>query len=98
MSGLVRSFRLDTSPWDPSAHWRIMTPSDPVDVGTQLDAHHIPETNGRMSVCRRCGARTDGPDGQHHVLHQTQERRSSDWLTAQARIRDIDRAKTLRLR
>ena len=35
-------------------------------IGTQLDEHHSPETNGRMSVCRRCGAQTDDPMGLHH--------------------------------
>jgi hypothetical protein len=73
-----------------------MNPTELINVGIQLDAHHAPETNGRMSVCRRCGGRTDGPAGEHHVLHETQERRSADWLTAQARLRDIDRAKALR--
>ena len=67
-------------------------------VGIQLDQHHAPETNGRMSVCRRCGARTDSPNGEHHILHEAQVGRSSDWLTAQARMRDIERAKELRLK
>src|ERR1035441_7100415 len=34
-------------------------------MGSRLDKHHVPETNGRMPVCRRCGARTDGPKGLH---------------------------------
>jgi hypothetical protein len=25
-------------------------------LGSRLDEDHAPETNGRMSVCRRCGA------------------------------------------
>ena len=36
-------------------------------TGSQLDEHHAPETNGRMSVCRRCGSQTDSPAGQQHM-------------------------------
>jgi hypothetical protein len=70
--------------------------SDPSNVGAQLDAHHSPETNGRMSVCRRCGARTDTPAGEHHVVTESQTVRSSEWLIAQARLRDIETARTMR--
>jgi len=38
-----------------------MASSEASYVGSQLDEHHAPETNGRMSVCRRCGTSTDGP-------------------------------------
>jgi hypothetical protein len=65
-------------------------------VGAQLDAHHAPETNGRMSVCRRCGALTDSPAGLQHKPHMSQTDRSSLWLTAQSRLRQIDRARELR--
>jgi len=65
-------------------------------VGAQLDAHHAPETNGRMSVCRRCGALTDSPLGLHHLPHPSQVGRASEWLIAQARLTQIDRAKRLR--
>jgi hypothetical protein len=66
------------------------------DVGAQLDEHHLPETNGRMSVCRRCGAQTDSPDGVHHVVSESRSIRSSEWLIAQARLRDIETARIMR--
>ncbi len=65
-------------------------------VGAQLDAHHAPETNGRMSVCRRCGALTDSPAGLQHRPHTSQVDKSNQWLTAQSRLRQIDRARDLR--
>ena len=65
-------------------------------LGQQLDQHHAPETNGRMSVCRRCGALTDSPLGLRHVPHPSQVDRSTQWLTAQSRLLQIDRAKQLR--
>jgi hypothetical protein len=65
-------------------------------VGAQLDAHHAPETNGRMSVCRRCGALTDSPAGLHHVPHTSQVDRSNQWLTAQSRLLQIDQARERR--
>ena len=40
-----------------------MTSPESSDVAAQLDQHHLPETNGRIAVCRRCGARTDSPAG-----------------------------------
>jgi hypothetical protein len=67
-------------------------------VGRRLDEHHAPETNGRMSVCRRCGGLTDGPMGLHHMPHESQITRSNNWLTAQARLQEIDRAKEFRAR
>jgi hypothetical protein len=67
-------------------------------VGAQLDQHHAPETNGRMSVCRRCGGLTDSPMGVHHTPHESQMARSNDWLLAQARVRQIDLARNLRSR
>lgn len=66
------------------------------DVGTKLDTHHSPETNGRMSVCRRCGARTDSPAGEHHIVAESQAVRSNEWLVAQDRLRDIEAARALR--
>jgi hypothetical protein len=65
-------------------------------VGLQLDEHHAPETNGRMSVCRKCGTSTDGPVGGHHDPGERQLPRSSEWLVAQERIRHIDRTRALR--
>ena len=78
------------------ARGRTMTSSESLHVAAQLDEHHCPETNGRIAVCRRCGARTDGPRGLHHVLQEGGVSRSSDWLTAQSRLRDIANAKLLR--
>jgi hypothetical protein len=74
---------------------RIMISSEASFVGTQLDEHHAPETNGRMSVCRRCGTLTDGPKGEHHVPDERQLVRSNEWMIAQSRMRSIDRAREL---
>jgi len=60
-------------------------------VEAELDKDHQPETNGRMSVCRRCGVRTDSPDGQRHVLNESQLSRSKDWLRQQDQQRRIRR-------
>jgi len=62
-------------------------------LGARLDENHAPETNGRMAVCRRCGAQTEGPRGRHHVPNERLLARSSDWLDAQSRTRHIDRAR-----
>jgi len=75
-----------------------MTESDASNLAIQLDDDHAPETNGRMAVCRRCGNRTDGPAGLHHVLAEGELRRSTTWLTAEKqrrrlqRIRDVHRS------
>jgi hypothetical protein len=74
----------------------IMISNDTSHLATQLDEHHAPETNGRMSICRRCGARTDGPAGRHHLPNERQVVRSSEWLVAQVRQTHIDRARELR--
>jgi hypothetical protein len=71
-----------------------MVPSDPRDVGVRLDEHHPPETNGRMSVCRRCGFRTDGPEGLHHHPSGRQEGPSEGWLVAQVHLTSIEHART----
>jgi hypothetical protein len=73
-----------------------MTSPEPSDVAAQLDQHHLPETNGRIAVCRRCGARTDSPTGLHHVVSDGRVSRSAEWLTAQSRLRDIADSKLLR--
>jgi hypothetical protein len=65
-------------------------------AGSQLDVHHVPETNGRMSVCRRCGSQTDGPAGLRHLPAERQLTRSGEWLVAQSRIRHIDQVRELR--
>ena len=73
-----------------------MTSDEGTDVAAQLDQHHLPETNGRIAVCRRCGARTDSPAGLHHVLPEDRVTRSAEWLSAQSRLRDIADSKLLR--
>ncbi|MGD0880072.1 MAG: hypothetical protein ABSB09_00690 [Acidimicrobiales bacterium] len=67
-----------------------------VEAGTRLDEHHAPETNGRMSVCRRCGSRTDGPAGAHHTPAERQVARCGDWLIAQSKLRQIERLRDQR--
>ena len=64
-------------------------------LGSRLDEHHAPETNGRMSVCRRCGAQTDGPKGLH-VPDERQLERALQWLDAQSLSSGIDRARNRR--
>jgi hypothetical protein len=73
-----------------------MTASESLQVAAQLDEDHAPETNGRIPVCRRCGARTDGPTGMHHVIQEGRVGRSSEWLVAQSRLRDIAHSQMLR--
>ena len=73
-----------------------MGAADGTRTGSRLDEHHVPETNGRMPVCRRCGCRTDGPGGLHHVPSDRQVVRSDEWLIAQERITHIARAREMR--
>ena len=73
-----------------------MVSSEASYVGIQLDEHHLPETNGRMSVCRRCGSQTDGPEGTHHAPREQQLVRANGWLISQSRMTSIDRARRLR--
>jgi len=75
-----------------------MTSSKSLDVATQLDGHHLPETNGRIPVCRRCGARTDDLAGSHHIVGEGTAARSSEWLDAQARLWRIEQARIARAR
>ena len=62
-------------------------------LGARLDEDHPPVTNGRMPVCRRCGAYTDGPHGHHHLPSDLRLDRVQDWLDAKAprRSREIHR-------
>ena len=73
-----------------------MSSTECLHVAAQLDEDHAPETNGRIPVCHTCGARTEGPDGGHHVLQENRVGRSSEWLSAQSRQRDIAHARVLR--
>jgi hypothetical protein len=68
---------------------------DPDSAGGRLDQHHAPETNGWMSVCRRCGFATTGPQG-HHAPHDQQLQRADSWLDAQVLNATIARMKTRR--
>ena len=73
-----------------------MTSNQCLDVAAQLDDHHVPATNGRIPVCHTCGARTDGPAGEHHVLQEGRVNRSTEWLVAQTRMQDIARSQAHR--
>ena len=69
-----------------------MASSEQQQLANRLDEHHRPETNGRMSVCRRCGVITDGPQGDH-APRERELARITQWLDTQARIRRIAGAK-----
>jgi hypothetical protein len=73
-----------------------MTSPECLHVAAQLDEHHTPDTNGRIPVCHTCGARTDSPMGEHHVLQEGRVNRSTEWLDAQSRMRAIARSQTQR--
>ena len=71
----------------------IVASPEALQMGSRLDKNHVPETNGRMSVCRRCGARTDGPKG-FHIPDERQLERALRWLDGQSLSSGIDRAKS----
>jgi hypothetical protein len=71
----------------------MLSTTEAQQVGLRLDEHHAPETNGRMSVCRRCGSPTDGPAGLH-APGEAQIERALRWLDAQSLSRGIERAKS----
>ena len=68
---------------DPGALAGITASDAVLQAGARLDEHHASETNGRMAVCRRCGARTDGPDGRH-APSERQLPQINHWLEVQA--------------
>jgi hypothetical protein len=71
-----------------------MAPLDPSQLSARLDEHHHPETNGRMSVCRRCGFRTEGELGsEQHVSAEQRPAQALRWLDGQARLGQIAHAK-----
>lgn len=70
-----------------------MASPDAADLGARLDQDHSPETNGRMRVCRRCGARTDDTQGTRHLPDEHRLDRGEQWLDAQERTRRCDRAR-----
>jgi len=70
-----------------------MVSTDAVALGARLDENHCPETNGRMAVCRRCGAQTESPLGRRHVPNDRRLARSEEWLEKQKRTRRVDDAR-----
>lgn len=72
-----------------------MITTEGASIGARLDEHHPPETNGRMAVCRRCGAHTDSPEGRQHMPDERQLARSTDWLEMQDRASRIERSLAL---
>jgi hypothetical protein len=63
-------------------------------VGSRLDADHSPETNGRMAVCRRCGAHTDTAQGGQHAPEERQLARANEWLEMQLRASRLSQSRT----
>jgi hypothetical protein len=61
----------------------LMAPSDVSKLSTQLDQDHAPETNGRMTVCRRCGVRTEETSSRHEATEELQVK-AGRWLDSQA--------------
>jgi hypothetical protein len=93
--GQAPAFGLDLRPLlAAQSDRRVMSSPEASHVGGQLDEDHAPETNGRMSVCRRCGARTDEA-ALHHVPDERQVDRSIGWLIAQVHRSRIERARKL---
>ena len=62
-------------------------------LSTRLDNDHFPETNGWMTVCRRCGFRTTGGIDERHSPLENQEARITRWLDGQERARRVAKAK-----
>ena len=48
-------------------------------VGARLDKDHAAETNGRMSICRKCAVYTNGPLG-GHTPNDKQLAKAEKWL------------------
>jgi hypothetical protein len=67
-----------------------MTSSNIFELGELLDQDHLPETNGRMAICRRCGSTTDGLAGFHHTPREIEVARCSRWLDRQARLTHLE--------
>ena len=72
-----------------------MTSPEALLLGVRLDEDHVPVTNGWMSVCRRCGAYTQGPLGQHHIPSDNRLDRAEQWLDTQAPARRREAVKVL---
>jgi hypothetical protein len=76
----------------PSAEEPDMISEKASSLGSRLDDDHLPETNGRMAVCRRCGAHTETPEGLKHAPDERQLVKSSEWLDMQDRASRIQRS------
>ena len=61
----------------------LMAPSDVSLLSIQLDEDHAPETNGRMTVCRRCGFRTEETSSRHAATEEHKVK-AGRWLDNQA--------------
>ena len=72
-----------------------MTSPEALLLGVRLDEDHVPVTNGWMSVCRRCGAYTQDPLGQHHIPSDNRLDRAEQWLDTQAPARRREAVKVL---
>jgi hypothetical protein len=59
----------------------------------RLDGDHLPETNGRMAVCRKCGFRSVSMQGEHHVLLEGQAARAIGWLGGRATANRLSKAR-----
>ncbi len=65
-------------------------------LATRLDQDHVPETFGRMVMCRRCGSQLDSPLGHHHQPSEGQLAWSDQWLDAQAGLGHVKRKRKRR--
>jgi hypothetical protein len=52
------------------------------EIAARLDEDHLPETNGRMTICRCCGAGTDPAGTRHAPPGQRLLARHGEWLNA----------------
>jgi hypothetical protein len=64
----------------------------PSDLGARLDEDHLPETNGRMAVCRRCGIMTESSEGRQHRPAERQLAQANEWLDLQTRMAKLARS------
>jgi hypothetical protein len=62
-------------------------------LAKRLDEDHLPETNGRMAICRRCGFRAVSQAGEHHVLIEGQTPRAEVWLGGRATANRLTKAR-----
>jgi hypothetical protein len=72
-----------------------MTSPEAVRLGALLDEDHSPETNGRMPVCRRCGAYTESPMGCQHVPNERRIARAQEWIEAHSKLRGESRSRVI---